>query len=263
MYQNSRLRTTNQKPKTLASPKGLFVAALLVVLILVAVGSFFLLRHKDAPTKQDAGKPATQTNSFNKKQYSLTDPTSQWVVVNKIRPLNPKTYEPAGMRTPDITTSSGQQLNDAAATALESMAKAAADQGVNLKLVSAYRSYSTQVATYDSEVRGYGQAQADRESARPGYSEHQTGWAADLGAASGKCQIQACFADAPEGKWLAANAYKYGFIIRYPKNKEHVTGYLYEPWHVRFVGQELASEMHNQKVETLEEFFGLPAAPSY
>jgi D-alanyl-D-alanine carboxypeptidase len=184
-------------------------------------------------------------------------------VVNKQRPLNPKKYAPANPTTPDIDASDTEQLNTPTAEALKNLADGARAEGIKLSLESGYRSYDTQVAVYNSEVRANGQAQADRESARPGYSEHQTGWAADLGAANGKCRLQLCFADTPEGKWLANKAYKYGFIIRYPSGKEAVTGYQYEPWHTRFVGAELSIEMHNTNVQTLEEFFGLPAAPVY
>jgi len=128
---------------------------------------------------------------------------------------------------------------------------------------SAYRSYSYQVSLYGKYVRDQGQSVADTQSARPGYSEHQTGLAVDVEPYDQQCDVEQCFADLPAGKWIAANAYKYGFIIRYTKDKTHVTGYEYEPWHVRYVGVELATEMHNQHIETLEEFFGLPAAPDY
>ncbi|HSW74562.1 MAG TPA: M15 family metallopeptidase, partial [Candidatus Saccharimonadales bacterium] len=113
-------------------------------------------------------------------------------------------------------------------------------------------------------VAAQGKSVADSQSARPGYSEHQTGLAADLGGTSDpSCNVADCFADTVEGKWLAANAYKYGFLIRYPADKVNVTGYIYEPWHIRYIGASLSTEMHKSHIETLEEFFGLPAAPSY
>jgi len=260
VYQNNRSKRT--KPKKIAAPKGIFVGAILLVLAIVAASGFFVLKNRGVGPAENSG--GAQTESFDKTQYSLADPASPWLVVNKKRQLSPKDYEPAGLRTPNMAVESSiQQVNEQTAAALEAMAGAAAAEGINLVLISAYRSYDTQAEIYDSEVRGFGQAQADRESARPGHSEHQTGWAADLGAKTGKCEIKACFADTPEGKWLAANAYKYGFIIRYAEGKEHITGYMYEPWHVRYVGTELAAEMQNQGIKTLEEFFGLPAAPSY
>lgn len=206
--------------------------------------------------------------AFDKKRYSITDPASMWVVVNKQRPLSPSSYVPTDLRAPaiplrDAKTSENMQVRDATATALEQLVQAANAEGIKLLLASGYRSYKTQVSVYASEVKAYGQAKADQESARPGYSEHQSGFAADLGAVSKKCEIQACFAGTPEGAWLAANAYKYGFIIRYPQDKTSITGYTYEPWHVRFIGKELAAELHAKGVATLEEFFGLAAAPGY
>ncbi len=261
MYPNKRY-TRRPKPKKLASPKALFVVVFLLF-ALIAGGGFLAMRHQNSATSS-ATKNPPPAPTFDKKLYSLTDPTSQWVVVDKLRPLNPKQYQPTTLRTPNIKVESGDmQVNDLTATGLEEMASAAATEGINLMVVSAYRSYTEQVTIYNSMVRGYGQAEADRQSARPGYSEHQSGWAVDLGAASGKCRIDPCFADTPEGKWLATNAYKYGFIIRYPSDKEQITGYNYEPWHVRFVGKELSTEMHRTGTQTLEEFFNLPAAANY
>lgn len=216
--------------------------------------------------KTDA-KPLAGPPAFNKTQLSLDDPSSLWVVANKQRPLNPKTYVPAvaapnmklrlSASTPEMQVST-QALADL--LKLDTAAKAAGHQ---LMLASGYRSYDTQVAVYGNEVRAYGQTQADRQSARPGHSEHQTGLAIDLAPASGACMIQECFGTMAEGKWLAAHAHQYGFIIRYPQGKEPITGYLYEPWHLRYVGTALASELYRLGNPTLEEFFGLPPAPSY
>ena len=102
--------------------------------------------------------------------------------------------------------------------------------------ISGYRSYSQQASLYDSYVRQYGQATADTIAARPGYSEHQTGLAMDIGNASGICALQACFATMPAGKRAADHAAEHGFIIRYPAGSEATTGYTYEPWHLRYVG---------------------------
>jgi|GEM_PF-1039970 len=260
MYQNSRLRRSAQVTRKRRLPKWPF--ALLALALLVLVGScIFVSRAGDHQPAN--GYQAPKKTSFNKQKYSLSDPTSPWVVVNKQRQLSPKTYAPANLTTPNMDATDDEQVNAPVAEALKTMTDQAKAEGVTLSLASGYRSYDTQVSVYQSEVKAYGQAQADRESARPGHSEHQSGWAADLAAASGKCRLQACFADTPEGKWLAANAHKYGFIIRYPKDKEAVTGYLYEPWHVRFVGIELSTEMHRTGTQTLEEFFSLSAAPSY
>lgn len=265
MYQNSRYKSVRyQRPKPPRRKWPFVVLAVLVLGVFLATGWFVSRGVRHAITGNTPVAKSPKEPAFDKTKYSLTDPASMWVIVNKQRPLSPKTYKPATLRTPNMgVESSNMQVNDQMATALETMASAAATEGINLSVVSAYRSYDSQVSIYNSEVQAYGQTQADRESARPGYSEHQSGWAADLGAKSGKCRIAACFADTAEGKWLAANAYKYGFIIRYAVNKESITGYMYEPWHVRFIGTDLSTEMHKQNVKTLEEFFGLPAAPNY
>lgn len=216
------------------------------VLLLLAV-IFFIGRAQDNSTS-----PAT----FNKHQYSLSDPDSLWVVVNKQRPLNPKTYAPS-----DLTSvGNGQTMRAQAADKLLQLFAGAKTVGYTLVAESGYRSYSYQAQVYASEVAGFGQAKADSESARPGYSEHQTGWAVDIGAPG--C-YEDCFGTKPASQWLLANAYRYGFILRYPADKADITGYRNEPWHFRYVGIALASEMHKEHVTTLEEFFGLPAAPNY
>lgn len=245
-----------------------FSIFLIIVLLAVAVVFVVTRKHANAPTHN---KSSTQTQSagFNKKQYSNTDPTSLWVIVNKLRPLQPKTYAPSDLVVPNIPlrsniTGDEKQVRKPMATALETMATAAKADGITLNLQSGYRSYQLQVNVYGNEVKNYGQTKADQESARPGYSEHQSGLAADLGGTTTpSCNVEQCFATTPEGKWLAANAYKYGFIVRYPQGKESVTGYEYEPWHVRYIGTNLSQEMHTEGIQTLEEFFGTGSAPNY
>jgi len=252
------------------------IPLILLFLLIVSGGIFwFASKRAEAPTKgpqnktsSTTSKSASETPSFNKSQYSLTDATSIWVVANKQRPLNPKTYAPTDLVVPNIplaaTTSMEKQVRQATATALEKMLADAKQAGAVMNLQSGYRSYSFQVSLYNRYVKEQGQSVADTQSARPGYSEHQTGFAADLGSVPHpECDVEECFGTTEEGKWLAANAYKYGFIIRYPQNMQSVTGYIYEPWHVRYVGVDLATEMHNQGVQTLEQFFGLPNAPDY
>lgn len=217
------------------------------------------------------GDPANkiQASSFNKQQYSIGEPGSTWWIVNKVRPLNPAAYAPDNLVVPKVPLrvaagDSEMRLRKEAAAALEELIAAAKQDQLSLLLASGYRSYQLQVAVYNANVQKYGQAGADEQSARPGTSEHQTGLAVDVGATSRKCEIEQCFGDLPEGIWVAANAHKYGFILRYPENKEAITGYVYEPWHFRYVGKDLAAELHKQKILTLEEFFGIvPARQPY
>lgn len=136
------------------------------------------------------------------------------------------------------------------------MVAAAKSQGVTLSILSAYRSYSYQSTLYNNYVKRDGKAAADRYSARPGHSEHQTGLAFDFGGTTTKHNFESSYADTKEGKWLAANAQKYGFILRYPKGKEHITGYMFEPWHFRYVGSGEAPKIKSTG-KTLEEYLGV------
>ena len=251
-------------------PRGVRIAAIAgaaIAVILILVIAIVLLAPSpsstpsggvtNTPSSTPSPTPTpTPTPTFNTAQFSIDDPASLWVVANKTRPLNPKNYVPA---LTSLNLPGGGQMRPEAAAALTQMfADYQAQSGTQLKVVSAYRSYTTQVATYNGWVSRLGQAQADRQSARPGTSEHQTGLAVDINTGSDQG-----FGKTPAGLWLAANSYKYGFILRYPDGLEPITGYEYEPWHFRFIGVDLATEMHTTGVQTLEQFFGLPAAPNY
>lgn len=258
------------------------LAALLVVLLVAGFSGFYGLRQQDAAkasneqpqvskivTPSKAVPPNPAPAAFNTSLYSLEDPASLWAVINKQRSLQPKTYVPADLVVPGVQlrsniTSDERQLRATTAEALQRLAEAAKADGLTVTLQSGYRSYNFQVNLYNRYVSQQGQAVADTQSARAGHSEHQTGLAADLGGVTNPaCNVEACFADTPEGKWIAANAHKYGFIIRYPAGKTPITGYVYEPWHLRYVGTELSAEMHAKSIQTMEEFFGLAAAPDY
>ncbi len=251
-----------------------FVVLILAVLLVVTVSGYVKDAHDtDAPNQATIRVvpakrlPPTPSNStaqvFDKTQHSLTKPTSRWVVVNKQRPLDPKTYAPVDLVTPKVPIRVNTQLRQETATATALMFNDAQNAGAPMIVSSGYRSYSYQVGLYNGYVSAQGKALADTQSARPGYSEHQTGLAADVSPLDGTCSVKQCFAATKAGKWLAANAYRYGFIIRYPEGKTAITGYEYEPWHVRYVGTELSTEMHDKGIQTMEEFFGLGAAPTY
>lgn len=213
--------------------------------------------NEKAPVTPAPTPTPTKPTTFDKSQRSLTDPASIWVVANKVRPLQPKEYAPSDL----VSVGNGHQMRAEAAAAFIKLKSSAGSAGHAISAQSGYRSYNTQVATYNRWVSELGQAEADRQSARPGHSEHQTGLALDVG--GGGCNIEECFGNTAGGKWVAAHAHEYGFIVRYPQGKEHITGYLYEPWHLRYVGTALATEMKRVGVQTMEEFFGLRAAPNY
>jgi len=246
-----------------------FLYIVILLAIVVGAGTFVIKRDHTTSNTQNGNQAAQKQNGdrFHKAQYSTTDPTSIWVIVNKQHPLNPKNYAPADLTFPNVPLrvpgNESMQVRKQTASALETMFADAKTAGLKLMLSSGYRSYTYQVNLYNGYVQTQGQAMADTQSARPGYSEHQTGLAADIEPSTQKCELEQCFADTPEGKWLAANAYKYGFIIRYTADKVATTGYEYEPWHVRYVGTELATEMHNKGIATLEEFFGVSGGKNY
>ena len=196
---------------------------------------------------------------------SLADPSRIWVVVNKSLPLTPPDFEPAPLDSVPLqtTTPSGRVRVDVAA-AVGAMAAAATDAGVGrIGANNGYRSYGLQVSTYDSHVRTQGQADADAGSARPGHSEHQTGLALDVVACATSCGGLDGFGGTAQSDWIAAHSWEYGFIVRYEQVGTAVTGYAPEPWHLRYVGVDLAAAYHDGGFHTLEEFFGLPAAPDY
>ncbi|GAA4691031.1 M15 family metallopeptidase [Nocardioides conyzicola] len=198
--------------------------------------------------KDDAAPPP---KPFDRTAHSTVDPASIWVVVNKKHPIVPDYH-------PDITLVRGYQVATPAAGPLAELLDDSDGRGLGFKIASAYRSYGYQAGVYGNIVAASGQAAADRVSARPGHSEHQTGLAVDLVTpASPGCDFEACFAGTPGGRWLARNAWRYGFVVRYQPGNEAVTGYSPEPWHLRFVGRQLAAELRRTHADTLEEFFDI------
>ena len=157
------------------------------------------------------------------------------LVVNKTYPV-PADYNPG--------------VDPEAQSAFNKMQSDAYELGLNIYISSGFRSYDYQAGLYQRYVDHSGQAEADRYSARPGHSEHQTGLAFDLNSITDE------FKDTDEGKWVTENCHNYGFIIRYPADKESVTGYMYEPWHIRYLGTETAQAVHDSGL-CLEEYLGI------
>jgi D-alanyl-D-alanine carboxypeptidase len=187
-------------------------------------------------------------------------------VVNKKQGL-PADYVPKNLVTPNLPlrlSGSDDQMKTRAdiQDAWQAMFAAAKKDNVELVFGSGYRSGKLQKEFYDKYVRESGQEAADTFSARPGHSEHQTGLVSDITRRDGKCHLEICFAETEQGQWLKAHAHEYGFIVRYLEGKQAITGYQYEPWHTRYVGKELAGELHKTG-QTMEEFFGLGAAAQY
>lgn len=196
------------------------------------------------------------------RELAINDPSSITVVVNKQRPLNPADWAPGDLVLPNVPNTNGQPMRAEAAQAIESMYAAAVADGAPFVIASGYRDYSTQVGLFDSYVQRDGVAAAETYSARPGHSEHQTGLVADVDDGSG-CAFDVCFANTAAGAWVRDNAHRFGFIIRYNEGQQAVTGYIFEPYHLRYVGPEVAGAMNLQGITNLEDYFGLPPAPTY
>jgi zinc D-Ala-D-Ala carboxypeptidase len=179
------------------------------------------------------------------------NPNAIDVVINKKRCFNPIDFVPS-----DLTSFNGYVVSAKIVADLTALFAAAASAGTPLSLTSAYRSYVNQVETYNTWVRANGStAAADTVSARPGYSEHQTGFAVDLSA--GGCSLE-CFSGSSQYQWMLANAAEFGFIQRYKTGFEAITGYSAETWHWRYVGRATAIEMKSKGIQTLEQLWNLP-----
>ena len=184
------------------------------------------------------------------------DPTDILILVNK---QNRAPAVPVTLVKPDVTptresVAENIYMRPEAASALEALFEGAAEAGLTLYATSGYRSYSTQKAIFDRKAAERGEQAANRSVAKPGYSEHQTGLAMDIeGETTLGTGLTEAFGESPEGIWVAEHCHEYGFIIRYPKDKTNITGYIYEPWHIRYVGVEAATEITELGV-TFEEY---------
>jgi len=187
----------------------------------------------------------------------IKNPEEIDVLVNKSAWL-PKEYIPQNLICPKVkflldTNPEAMLLRKEAGKAIEKLFKKAKKEKYELYAVSGYRSFERQREIFKSNLKKVGEA-ANRYSARPGQSEHQTGLAVDITCESVDFLLSEEFENTKEYEWLCNNSYKYGFIIRYHKGKEDITGYDFEPWHFRYVGEKMAEELYLRKV-TLEEFF--------
>lgn len=198
--------------------------------------------------KENKNVKISKTSKGNtiKNYYGITY-IDDLIVVNKTYNL------PSNFAPNNLSTINGYiKVVDYVKDAFNELTSDSKSLGLNIYASSGYRSYNDQNYIYNNYVRLDGQEKADTYSARAGYSEHQTGLAIDVNT------INASFANTSESKWLKDNCYKYGFIIRYPEGKENITGYMYEPWHIRYVGKEFAIKLYNDgDWITIEEYYGI------
>jgi D-alanyl-D-alanine carboxypeptidase len=187
--------------------------------------------------------------------YAQAD--SLWVIANKTTPLPDINYLPSNLVIPEVPTRTDKSTEERSVRQevtepLKSMFAAAEAEGHMLMIGSAFRSADLQALYYNNYVRTSGEALANQYSAKPGHSEHQLGLSVDISTLSRECYLSECFTSTPDGEWLANNAHKYGFFMRYPKGKEAITGYNFEPWHYRYVGIDLATAIYKSGL-TFEE----------
>lgn len=194
----------------------------------------------------------------------LADPARLWVVVNKQRPYAPLEYTPSPLVSAGAVPGSNQALLRAdAAAALAEMMAAARAADLEFGPQNGYRSYGMQRSIYAAQVEDRGAAAADLVSARPGFSEHQSGLTVDVVPCDGECGHLDDLAGTPVDRWIREHAWEYGWIVRYEEGYTAITGYAHEPWHLRYIGADLARAYREGGFHSLEEFFGLPAAPDY
>jgi len=219
--------------------------------------------QKKLPELSADGIYGPKTRAFIKRllyadYHIVQNPTSLLALVNKKNALN-HTYVPPDLVVPNIPFSfegfdPKKQLRAVAANALEQLFAKARQDNISLAGVSGYRSYERQAELFHENWLK-SPAAANQFSARPGESEHQTGLAIDVSSSSVDYELEQSFGDTLQGRWLSLNAPSFGFIIRYPQGKESVTGYAYEPWHIRYVGRSAARQIADDRI-TLEEYLG-------
>lgn len=254
----------------------LIIASLPALLPLKATGDFDIGKYPHYLKENDARYHAFRTQNpalqydmviayvnanvdigFYNEIVTVQDPKSITVLVNKNFNL-PDRFVPDDMKNVE----GGHKLRTEAAEHYLKMKADIFAAGLKIYIISSYRSYQTQAGKHSNAVINGGLTYADSQYARPGHSEHQTGLAVDVAQRTNfSYMTQAQFEETPEYQWLTMNAYKYGFILRYPKEYENIHGFIYEPWHWRYVGVDVATAMYNDGIVMFEEYYGWFLAP--
>ncbi len=212
-------------------------------------------RREDSSTEKTILLPGAAPIKPISGNYSADDHI--WRLVNKSHPLSDTAYRPADLALAEVPSRTDKPTDERSIRQIiqeptSRMFRDAKEQGIDLIIGSGFRSAELQQVYYSNYVKNYGQAAADSFSAKPGYSEHQTGLVMDLATVDRNCYLDECFGETAAGKWLRDNASNYGFILRYPEGKDGITDFIYEPWHFRYVGVELAKALEQSGL-TLDE----------
>jgi D-alanyl-D-alanine carboxypeptidase len=255
------------------------LAAILILIIMVLTISFWQRNETQAEADSSKNSQTTSTTKNNdavtNSQPAATEPPAQTETKEEIKTATPTntsdtdsivtlvnknhsisaSYVPDDLVTVDLPSTRDTQLRSVAAEGLTKLFKAAEGAGLELYCCSGYRSYETQSELYAWNVETYGVNGAELVSARPGMSEHQLGLAMDVTSASVGFDLLESFGSTSEGQFIKENAHRYGFIVRYPQGKTDITGYAYEPWHLRYLGVDVATEIYNSG-KTMEEYYG-------
>ena len=238
------------------------IAALIVLLIIVVVTVRFCSSHKtdkDASATGNSSSQAQVVSAVSEKKSSDKKTTEQKNEKHKIEKKNGMTFVDGILivnKTYSLPSDYNPGTSAKAQNAFDEMAQAAAKDGITLWVNSGFRTYQEQEELYNGYADERGTDEADKVSSRPGHSEHQTGLTFDVNT------TELSFEGTPEAIWLAKHCAEYGFIIRYPKGKEDETGYIYEPWHIRYLGKETAEKVTKSGL-SLEKYLGITSDYKY
>lgn len=254
--------------RVISMTRKLFITFIVMFVLLTGLIGVMLLKDSGKDIQKDTSAientpEATQVTTPEPTIDPESDPRftstdSVLIFANKKHKL-PDGYVPSDLVSLTVATAYGDvQMKQEASDAMTNMFSAANAEGVYPVVTTAYRSEDFQSQLYNGYVERDGQEAADTYSSRPGYSDHQTGLAADISCESNSYYLNQDFENTAEGQWLAQHAHEYGFVMRYPKDKQDITGYMYEPWHFRYIGVEEATALYNTDPnETMEEFYGI------
>lgn len=240
--------------KEKADKKNNFCAGLLIVCIFL-VFQFIILPYSESENVgKEAAVPVFPSEEIE--ELKVAKASEYLILVNKSHKIDPE-YVPSDLvmlkHVAEDRPPKYQKMRKVAADAFEHLAKDAQKDGCKLRATSAFRPYKYQEKLHKAYEQTDSSQKVEQYSAKPGYSEHETGLAVDVSAESVGYELVEELEDTKEGKWIVKNAHKYGFILRYPKGKKSITGYMYEPWHLRYVGEDVAKKIYEEKV-TLEEY---------
>lgn len=239
--------------------KLIFIGVLLILILLAILYLLIFTKNTNEkkeiePTVEPTIEPTIQPTVEPTPEPVVIDTTSETSInkiVNRENRLS-DTYVPSDLVEVSVQNSGKQQLREEANTAITEMFEVAKNEGIDLNVASAYRSFKEQKSLWYTYEEKYGTKYANRLDAIAGASEHQLGLAVDITSGS-KCRLKQCFDSTKAGKWLMENSYKYGYIMRYP-DKEDITGVIYSPWHYRYIGKDEALKVYESKL-TLEEYY--------